>query len=122
VLLLENDYQERYEGFDPNSPESHIYFSLYQNAYMEQSIKLAAKVEHQISKGINRPSRGVKQAGFVVLWKTGMPSILVESGFISNTKDREYLKSTAGVEEMASAMATAVLDYKKAFEASATPK
>ncbi len=122
VLLLENDYQERYEGFDPNSPESHIYFSLYQNAYMEQSIKLAAKVEHQISKGINRPSRGVKQAGFVVLWKTGMPSILVESGFISNLKDRDYLRSAAGVEEMAGAMATAVLEYKKSFETPATPK
>jgi len=122
VLLLENDYQERYEGFDPNSPESHIYFSLYQNAYMEQSIKLAAKVEHQISKGINRPSRGVKQAGFVVLWKTGMPSILIESGFISNLKDRDYLKSAAGVEEMAGAMATAVLEYKKSFETPATPK
>ncbi len=122
VLLLENDYQERYEGFDPNSPESHIYFSLYQNAYMEQSIKLAAKVEHQISKGLNRPSRGVKQAGFVVLWKTGMPSILVESGFISNLKDRDYLRSTAGVEEMACAMATAVLEYKKSFETPATPK
>jgi N-acetylmuramoyl-L-alanine amidase len=122
VLLLENDYQQRYEGFDPNSPESHIYFSLYQNAYMEQSIKLAAKVEHQISKGINRPSRGVKQAGFVVLWKTGMPSILVESGFISNTKDREYLNSAAGVEEMANAMATAVVEYKKSFETPVAPK
>jgi N-acetylmuramoyl-L-alanine amidase len=122
VLLLENDYQEKYEGFDPNSPESHIYFSLYQNAYMEQSIKLAAKVEHQISKGINRQSRGVKQAGFVVLWKTGMPSILVESGFISNSKDREYLNSPAGVDEMAIAMATAVLEYKKAFETPVSPK
>lgn len=122
VLLLENDYQEKYEGFDPNSPESHIYFSLYQNAYMEQSIKLAAKVEHQISKGINRQSRGVKQAGFVVLWKTGMPSILVESGFISNQKDRDYLNSPAGVDEMATAMATAVLEYKKAFETPVSPK
>lgn len=122
VLLLENDYQERYEGFDPNSPESHIYFSLYQNAYMDQSIKLAAKVEHQISKGINRPSRGVKQAGFVVLWKTGMPSILIESGFISNPKDREYLNSTAGVEEMAGAMATAVLEFKKSYETPVAPK
>jgi N-acetylmuramoyl-L-alanine amidase len=89
---------------------------------MEQSIKLAAKVEHQISKGINRPSRGVKQAGFVVLWKTGMPSILIESGFISNTKDREFLKSSSGVEEMAGAMALAVLEYKKAFETTALPK
>ncbi len=122
VLLLENDYQEKYEGFDPNSPESHIYFSLYQNAYMDQSIKLAAKVEHQISKGINRPSRGVKQAGFVVLWKTGMPSILIESGFISNPKDREYLNSTAGVEEMAIAMATAVLEFKKSYETPVAPK
>ncbi len=116
VVLLEDNYIERYEGFDPNSPESHIYFSLFQNVYMEQSIKLAANIETQISKGINRPSRGVKQAGFLVLWKTKMPSILIETGFISNKKDREYLSSEAGVNEISGAMTKSVVDYKKSFE------
>ncbi len=122
VVLLEDNYIERYEGFDPTSPESHIYFSLFQNAYMDQSIKLAAKVESQISKGINRPSRGVKQAGFVVLWKTKMPSILIETGFITNKKDREYLNGTKGVAELSTAISNAVVEYKKSFEAASSVK
>lgn len=122
VVLLEEDYIERYEGFDPSSPESHIYFSLFQNAYMDQSIKLAAKVESQISKGVNRPSRGVKQAGFVVLWKTKMPSILIETGFISNKKDREYLKGSKGLNELSNAIANAVAEYKKSYETASSVK
>jgi N-acetylmuramoyl-L-alanine amidase len=122
VVMLEDNYIERYEGFDPNSPESHIYFSLFQNSYIDQSIKLAAKTEAQISTGIKRPSRGVKQAGFVVLWKTKMPSILIETGFISNKKDREYLSSQSGVDEMAGAIANAVFDYKKSYEGFNTNK
>ncbi|OYU96936.1 MAG: N-acetylmuramoyl-L-alanine amidase [Bacteroidetes bacterium B1(2017)] len=122
VVLLEDDYMQRYEGFDPSSPESHIYFSLFQNAYMDQSIKLAARVENQISTGIKRPSRGVKQAGFVVLWKTKMPSILIETGFISNKKDREFLNSETGVENISSAMANAIGEYKKSFEAVSSSK
>jgi N-acetylmuramoyl-L-alanine amidase len=116
VLLLETDYQEKYDGFDPSSPESHIYFSLFQNAYMDQSIKLASKVENQISKVVNRPSRGVKQAGFVVLWKTGMPSILVEAGFLSNKKDREYLNSEEGLDEFTTSLSKAFAEYKNVFE------
>lgn len=122
VVLLEEDYQEKYEGFDPNSPESHIYFSLFQNAFLDQSIRLAAKVEGQISKGINRPSRGVKQAGFVVLWKTMMPSILIESGFLTNPKDRDYLSSEKGVKEFSGALVDAISDYKKAYEAVSSVK
>lgn len=122
VVLLEDNYIQRYEGFDPSSPESHIYFSLFQNAYMDQSIKLAAGIEKEISSGINRPSRGVKQAGFVVLWKTKMPSILIESGFLSNKTDREYLNSAKGVDEISSAIANAVSNYKKSFEAVSSNK
>ena len=116
VVMLEDNYMERYEGFDPSSPESHIYFSLFQNSYMDQSIKLAAKTELQISSGIKRQSRGVKQAGFVVLWKTKMPSILIETGFLSNKKDRDYLSSEIGVNEMAGAIAISVFEYKKSYE------
>jgi N-acetylmuramoyl-L-alanine amidase len=117
VVLLEDNYIEKYEGFDPSSPESHIYFSLFQNSHMDQSIRLAAKVEKHVAKADERPSRGVKQAGFVVLWKTKMPSILIETGFLSNKKDREFLSSKAGVDEMSTAIANAVIDYKKSFEA-----
>ncbi|MCH2044779.1 MAG: N-acetylmuramoyl-L-alanine amidase, partial [Saprospiraceae bacterium] len=85
VILLENDYQQRYEGYDPSSPEAHIIFSMYQNAYLGQSILLAEKVESQFKNRAKRSSRGVKQAGFVVLRATAMPSILVETGFLSNS-------------------------------------
>jgi N-acetylmuramoyl-L-alanine amidase len=122
VVLLEDNYIEKYEGFDPSSPESHIYFSLFQNSHMDQSIRLAAKVEKEIGKGLERPSRGVKQAGFVVLWKTKMPSILIETGFLSNKGDREFLSSKEGVDSMADAVSNAVIDYKKSFEAIAASK
>ncbi len=115
VILLENDYQEQYEGFDPNSPEAHIYFSFLQNAYLEQSLKIAAKVEQNFTK-VKRTSRGVKQAGFMVLWKCKMPSILIETGFISNTKERGYLTSEKGQTEMAAAIAQAVKHYKTSVE------
>src|SRR4051812_24685162 len=87
VVLLEKDYQEKYEGFDPNSPEAHIYFSFLQSAYLEQSLKLASNVEKNFTV-VKRSSRGVKQAGLMVLWKSKMPSILIETGFLSNSKER----------------------------------
>jgi len=116
VILMEEGYTENYGGFDPNSPEAHIYFSLFQNAYMDQSLILADKIEAQISKSSKRASRGVKQAGFLVLWKTKMPSVLIELGFLSNKNERDFLTSPEGVEEMSDAIAKAVLDYKKSFE------
>jgi N-acetylmuramoyl-L-alanine amidase len=122
VVLLEDDYLSKYEGFDPNSPESHIYFSLSQNAHMEQSVNLAAKVEKQISKNVKRPSRGVKQAGFVVLWKTKMPSILIETGFLSNIEDRKYLTSKEGIDKMSNSIVDAILEYKKTYETVSTNK
>lgn len=115
VILLEKDYQEQYEGFDPNSPEANIYFSFLQNAFMDQSLTLAAKVEAQF-KEIKRNSRGVKQAPFMVLWRSKMPSILIETGFISNKKERAYLTSTEGQAEIASAVAKSVEQYKKQVE------
>ncbi len=115
VILLEKDYQEKYEGFDPNSPEAHIYFSFLQSAYLEQSLKLAANVEKNFTS-IKRSSRGVKQAGFMVLWKSKMPSILIETGFISNNKERSYLTSDDGQEELSKAIAVAVKQYKTSVE------
>ncbi len=98
AILLENDYKTNtnYEGFDPESPEAHILFSLYQNAYLEKSLKFATGVQKSIKKDTKLVDRGVKQAGFLVLWKTAMPSVLVETGFLTNSKDRQYLSSDSG--------------------------
>jgi N-acetylmuramoyl-L-alanine amidase len=115
VILLEKDYQEQYEGFDPNSPEAHIYFSFLQSAYMEQSLKLASIMETNFKKE-KRTSRGVKQAGFMILWKSKMPSILIETGFLSNKADRGLLTSTSGQQKLADAIANGVLEYKKQVE------
>ncbi|MBI1221635.1 MAG: N-acetylmuramoyl-L-alanine amidase [Bacteroidetes bacterium] len=116
-ILLEDDYQKDYEGFDPNSPEGHIIFSFYQNAFLEQSILLASEIEDELAKRkkINR-SRGVKQAGFLVLWKTTMPSVLVETGFMTNSEERGYLKSEAGKDELAESIFKAFESYKKEVE------
>ena len=115
VILLENDYQEKYEGFDPNSPEADIYFSFLQNAFIDQSLMLASQVESQF-RGMSKQSRGVKQAPFMVLWRCKMPSILIETGFISNKVERNFLTSAAGQQEVATAIAKAVENYRQKVE------
>lgn len=115
AILYEDNYEKEteYEGFDPNSPEAHIIFSFYQNAYREQSLLLAANVERNLAaRKKMKKSRGVKQAGFLVLWKTAMPSVLIETGFISNPDERTYLSSDSGKKEVALAIFNAVKDYK----------
>jgi len=114
AITYENDYKnnDRYGGFDPNSPESHIIFSLVQNAYLNQSLRLASYVESESKL----KSRGVKQAGFLVLWKTSMPAILVETGFITNQEDRNYLASERGQDTIAQGILKAVKNYKSFIE------
>ena len=116
VILLDENYQERYEGFDPNSPESHILFELTQSAYQESSLKLASKVEQQFSKRVGRRSLGVKQGPFWVLWRTTMPSILVEVGFLSNSNEEKFLATEANQELIASGIFRAIRDYKNEVE------
>ncbi|MBS0000124.1 MAG: N-acetylmuramoyl-L-alanine amidase [Cyclobacteriaceae bacterium] len=116
VILLEKDYEERYEGFDPKSPESLILFSLYQNAYINNSLNLADKIEHQFSKRVGRNSRGVRQAGFWVLWRTSMPSVLIEVGYLSNPKEEKYLNDELGQVYLASGIFRAFRDYKDELE------
>ncbi len=118
AITYENDYKEnsRYGGFDPNSPESHIIFSLVQNAYLNQSLRLASYVESKTSEITKIRSRGVKQAGFLVLWKTSMPSILVETGFITNPNDRDYLASGEGQDSIARGIYRAIESYKNFIE------
>lgn len=115
VILLDQDYKERYEGFD-NSPESYILFSLTQDAYQNNSLKFAQKLEDQFEKRVGRNSRGVKQAGFVVLYKTAMPSVLIETGFITNKAEEDYLGSERGQDLIASGIYRAFKEYKFEIE------
>lgn len=116
TILLEENYEEKYEGFDPESPESHILFSLYQNAYIGNSLKLAENIEYQFKERVGRNSRGVKQAGLVVLHKSSMPSVLVEVGFLSNNKEEKYLNDDLGQTYIASGIYRAIRDYKEDLE------
>jgi len=116
VILSESDYAKHYDGFDPNSPMAHISFSLFQNAYQQQSIFFADLVEKQFSERAGRKSRGVKQAGFLVLYKSAMPSVLIESGFLTNRSEENFLKSTHGQEIIASAIYRAFKEYKNLVE------
>ncbi len=117
-ILMENNYQQAYGDYDPYSSEGHIFLSMYQNTYLEQSILLANSIERQIKK-IGRKSRGVKQAGFVVLRQTAMPSVLVETGYLTNANDNTYLSSTSGQEQVAAAILKAFTAYKKEMETEA---
>ncbi len=117
VIMTETDFVNRYDGFDPNSPMAHITFSLYQNAYLEQSLVFAELIEKQFKDRAGRKSRGVKQAGFLVLYKTAMPSVLIESGFLSNMSEEEFLNSEYGQDIIASAIFRAFRTYKEEAEA-----
>ncbi len=116
-ILMEEDYQSKYDGFDPNSPEANIIFSLFQNAFLEQSINLAALVQKQFKTKVLMNDRGVKQEGFLVLYKTAMPGILIETGFLSNKKEEDFLKSVKGQELIASAIYRAFKEYKIGYDA-----
>ena len=113
VILLEKDYQEKYAGFDPKSPESMIGIELMQEEFIENSINLASKIQDNFLKNMKRRNRGVKQAPFLVLHKAYMPRVLVEMGFISNPKEGEYLMSEAGKNAVAKSIADAVIAYYK---------
>ncbi|MFN7494506.1 MAG: N-acetylmuramoyl-L-alanine amidase [Cyclobacteriaceae bacterium] len=116
VILMDENYQQRYEGFDPKSPESYILFTLSQSAYHESSLRFAQKVENQFKTKAGRVSRGVKQAGFIVLWKTAMPSVLIETGFLSQSKEESFLLSDEGQDLIASGIYRAFKEYKTEIE------
>ena len=115
-ILYEEDADEQYGDFDLNSPEAYIALSLFQKEYLNQSLQLAANVQEQFSKRVGRKDRGVQQAGFLVLWRTAMPSILIELGFISNASEERFLASEDGQVYMASAIYRAFRDFKASFE------
>lgn len=120
VITFENDYKDnsRYGGFDPDSPEGHIIFSLVQSAFMKQSFKFSTLVEEETSKKSKIHTKGVNQAGFLVLWKTAMPSVLIETGFLTNGADRSYLKNEEGQKVIAEGIFRAIKQYKQQLEKS----
>ncbi len=116
VIELEENADENYDGFDPNSPESYILFSLTQNAYLNNSLLIAENVEKQFRERAGRRSRGVKSAGFIVLWRTSMPSILVETGYLSNEREERELNDELVQTYIASGIFRAFRDYKIEIE------
>lgn len=114
AILFEDNYMEIYDGYDPNSPEANIIFTLFQNAYLEQSLTMASFVQEQFRNRARRKDRGVKQAGFLVLYRVTMPAVLVEAGFVSNPAEEKYLASETGQTHIASAIFRAFRDYKNA--------
>lgn len=116
VILLEENYQENYAGYDPNAPESFIGLTLMQEEYLDQSIMLASLIQDNFVNKYKRKDRSVKQAGFIVLHQSYMPSVLVETGFLTNKREGAYLNSTKGQREIAVSISNAILSYKKNIE------
>jgi len=122
VVTLEKNYKIKYDGFDPNKPESVMGLSIQQEENLEQSIAIASKIQEAFIKYTGNKNRGVKQAGFLVLRKITMPRILVEMGFVSHKTEGAFLNSENGQDKLAEAISTAVLSYKKESFTSETPK
>lgn len=122
-ILLEDGYQtnSEYQGFDPNSPESYVMFAMYQNAYVDKSLNFAQYIQDQYKKSIKTTNRGVKQAEFLVLYKTAMPAVLTEVGFISNPTEEAYMMSEEGQGTIAVCLLNAFANYKAHEESVAKP-
>ncbi len=116
VILQEDNYEENYDGFDPNSPESYIFLTLQQSAFQAGSLSLAEKIENQLGTRAGRRSRGVKSAGFYVLFNTTMPSVLVETGYLSNATEERDLNDDLKQRYIASGIYRAIRDYKEEVE------
>jgi len=115
-ILMEKDHAAKYDGFNPNSAEAYIIFSLFQNMYLNNSLSFANAIQNRFKNNLKLFDRGVKQAGFLVLYKTSMPSVLVEIGFLSNKKDEKYLAGAQGQESLVFSLYQAFLDYKSSIE------
>lgn len=120
VALLEQDYNTKYQGFDPSDPESMIFMQLMQNSHLEQSLDFAQIISEKLATGPIKANRGIWQNPFLVLWKTAMPSVLVELGFISNSSDLEILKKDGERDRIAGCLLEAFREYKNKYDASVT--
>lgn len=119
VILIEDNYEQRYAGFNPNSSESYIIFEFVQDKNMEKSVKLATLIQRQFKNTAKRIDKGVHQAGFLVLRATSMPSVLVELGYISTPDEEQYLLSDAGTTALSNSIYKAFLNYKREHDAPA---
>jgi len=122
VILLEDNYQTKYQGFDPNDPQSSIIFSLMQNAHLNASLSFAEDVANAMGGSPIRHSRGVSQDPFWVLWRTAMPAVLIEVGFMTNPEDLAVLRSPDGREEIAANIFRAFCVFKHRYDGSNIPK
>ena len=120
VIFKEENYEQKYDGFDPNNPESVISLVLMQEDYLDQSIVIADLIQRAFVSDLNRKNRTVKQAGFIVLKYTYMPSVLVETGFLTNKKEGAYLNSSKGQREMSYSIAKGIIKYKSRFSNDST--
>lgn len=118
VIFLEDDYKKKYGDFNPNSPESAISIILGQEEYLDQSIQLASYIQNNFTNQLKRKNRKVKQAGFIVLHQTVMPSVLIELGFLTHSREGAYLNSKKGQREMSESIAKAITKYKKSLDVS----
>ena len=115
-ILYESNAEENYGGFDPNSTEAYIAFSFIQSEFKQHSLEMAELIQNELVTKAKRGDRGVQQAGFMVLYKTAMPSVLVELGFISNPAEEQYMMSSDGQDYLASAVYRAFCTYKTNYE------
>jgi len=116
VILLEKDYTTRYEGFDPNLSESYIMFELIQNTHIDQSVAFAGILQDSFRHHAQRANRDVRQAGFLVLRETAMPGVLIETGYLSNQSEANYLMTHEGRETLALSIFNSFKSYKEKFE------
>lgn len=116
VILLEDDYEKKYEGFDPNSTDSYIMFEFMKDQYMDRSINCAELIQQNMIAASNRNNRGVRQAGFLVLRATTMPSVLIELGFISNKEEEKFLNNSENQTKVCKAIYQAFANYKHNFD------
>jgi len=121
VMYLEDDYSQKYQGFDPTSPESYIAFELNQSKHLDRSIEFATLAKDYLTTTARRVDKGVKQAGFWVLWSTGMPAVLVELDFISNPTSEKFMASANGVEKLSKSLYQAFEDYYTAVNGGQRP-
>lgn len=116
VIMYEDDYSVKYEGFNPNEPESYIIFEFMANEFLDQSVQLASLVQNQLVSNSKRVNRNVRQAGFLVLREVAMPSVLVELGYISNKQEENYLKSSSGQTSLANSIYNGFREYKREYD------
>ena len=116
VIVYEDNYEAKYQGFNPTEPESYIIFEFMSNKFLEESLNFASLTQHELINGAKRTNRSVRQAGFLVLRETGMPSVLIELGYITNREEERYMNSAHGQDALANSIHSAFVKYKADYD------